>query len=284
VAVAGIVGADLGWVIAFGLASGIPALLVGAAFGAGIARRLGAREAPPIDADVERPTGKAVKPPALATSSAVIALPLAAILAATASRVWLPETSGLRAVLQLVGHPFTALLGSCLLAYVFLGARRGLGSRELRALGERSLEPVGMIVLVTGAGGALGKVFVAIGVGEAVSAAVAATGLPLVLLAFTLAAAVRVAQGSATVSMVTAAGLVAPVVDATSVGGPDLAAIVIAIAAGATVLSHVNDSGFWLVSRYLGLSERETLRSWTLLTTVVGGTGFVVAWALSTLV
>ncbi|MEM9553326.1 MAG: gluconate:H+ symporter [Acidobacteriota bacterium] len=310
VAVAGIVGADLGWVIVFGLVSGLPALLVGTVVGGRIARRLdlravrsgvescGSLRAVSGDAG-DHETADAVstdgvstdggstddeEPPSLALSLALVALPLLAIVAATASRVWLPDDSGARSVLQLIGHPFTALLGAALLAHLLLGVRRGVGARALRALGERALEPIGMILLVTGAGGALGKVFVAIGVGDAVASLVASTGLPLVVFAFALAAAVRVAQGSATVSMVTAAGLVAPVVEAGGVQGPALAALVIAIAAGATVLSHVNDSGFWLVSRYLGLSERDTLRSWTVLTTVIGGSGFLVVWLLSALV
>ena len=101
------------------------------------------------------------------------------------------------------------------------------------------------------------------------------------VVAFLIAVVVRVAQGSATVSMVTAAGLMAPIVEAGTFSAPRIAAVVIAIASGATVLSHVNDSGFWLVSRYLGMSERETLRVWTVMETLVGVTGFLVVLLLS---
>jgi H+/gluconate symporter-like permease len=100
-------------------------------------------------------------------------------------------------------------------------------------------------------------------------------------LAFLIATAVRVSQGSATVSMVTAAGLVAPLVQAGNLSAPAIGLVTIAIACGATVLSHVNDSGFWLVSRYLGLSENNTLKTWTVMETIIGVVGFIVVFGIS---
>ena len=148
-------------------------------------------------------------------------------------------------------------------------------------MATRALQPVGLIILVTGAGGVFGKVLVATGVGNVVADWMAGSRLPLVILAFLIAAAVRVAQGSATVSMVTAAGLVAPIVEASGLSAPQTATVVIAIASGASVMSHVNDSGFWLVSRYLGMSEQQTLRVWTVAETLVGVTGFLTVLLLS---
>jgi H+/gluconate symporter-like permease len=112
----------------------------------------------------------------------------------------------------------------------------------------------------------------------------AASNLPVVLLAFLIALVVRVSQGSATVSMVTAAGLVAPVLDAGTYSAPLVGLVTIAIASGATVLSHVNDSGFWLVSRYLGMDERQTLRTWTVMETLVGVVGLAVVLVLSLII
>ncbi len=109
----------------------------------------------------------------------------------------------------------------------------------------------------------------------------ASSGFPLVLLAFLIATFVRVAQGSATVAMITAAGLVSPIIDMVDLSQPSLALIAIAIACGATVLSHVNDSGFWLVSRFLEMSEKDTLKSWTVMETIIGGVGFLVVFGLS---
>ena len=117
--------------------------------------------------------------------------------------------------------------------------------------------------------------------GAALAETLTATGMSLLLFGFAVAAIIRVAQGSATVAMLTAAGIAAPVVEVAGLGPGDTALMVLAIASGATVLSHVNDSGFWLVSRYLGLSEAQTLRSWTVTATLVGLIGLATALVLS---
>jgi H+/gluconate symporter-like permease len=203
------------------------------------------------------------------------------ILLNTVSTVLLEEGNPIRNFLSFLGHPFTALIIAALLSFYLLGIRRGLTRREVQDIATKSLEPVGLIILVTGAGGVFGRTLVASGVGEALANAMASTNLPIIVLAFLIATAVRVSQGSATVAMVTTAGLMAPVVEASNLTGPILGLITIAIASGATVLSHVNDSGFWLVSRYLGISEKNTLRSWTVMETILGGVGFVVALIIS---
>jgi H+/gluconate symporter-like permease len=214
--------------------------------------------------------------PSFSIAVALVALPLVAILVATVSGVLLEE-GRLRSWLEFLGHPFTALLATTLLASWLLSRRCGWSRRELQQMATAALQPVGLILLLTGAGGVLGKTLLASGAGEVLARSLAESGLPLLLLAFVLALAIRIAQGSATVSMVTAAGLIAPIVASSpSLAAPKLAALTIAIAAGATACSHVNDSGFWLVSRYLGLSERETLRSWTVTTLLVGFTGLTV--------
>jgi gluconate transporter len=283
VAVAGLLGADLGWVILLGLAAGIPATLVGGVwFGRLISRRVHL-EAPMFARDepgeeVERP---AAAMPSFGRVLALVALPLALILLGTVSASFLPEEHPARNLLAFVGHPFTALILATLLSFHYLGTRLGFSRSEVREMAGKALEPVGMIILVTGAGGVFGKVLVSTGVGSAVAEWMAGSRLPLVLLAFLIATAVRVAQGSATVSMVTAAALVAPIVEAGDLSPPRVAAVVIAIACGATVLSHVNDSGFWLVSRYLGMTEKQTLGVWTVMETVVGLTGLAVVLALS---
>ena len=134
---------------------------------------------------------------------------------------------------------------------------------------------------MTGAGGVFGRVLVATGIGGALANIMAASNLPIVLLAFLIATVVRVSQGSATVSMVTAAGLIAPVVQAGNYSAPLGGAITIAIACGATVLSHVNDSGFWLVGRFFDMTEQQTLRSWTVMETIVGCVGFLIVLIIS---
>ena len=281
VAVAGLLGADLGRVILFGALAGLPALVVGGLlFGSFIARRFPEAELADAPALESQPTDGA-EPPGFALAFGLLTLPLALILMATVSRVMLPSDHPALGPLQLLGHPFSALLITTLAALYLLGSRRGWSRSDLERLATRSLEPVGAILLLTGAGGVLGKVLLATGAGEALAQELAESGLPLLVLAFGLALVVRIAQGSATVSMVTAAGLIVPVVEAAPPGGAQLAALTVAIAAGATAFSHVNDSGFWLVSRYLGLDEKQTLRSWTAMTGIIGLTALLSVLLLS---
>jgi gluconate transporter len=284
VAVAGLLGADLGWVIALGLAAGVPSTIVGGLwFGRHVAGRIHLQV--PETANVE--TTEESKPPrgepSFGVALALVGLPLFLILLGTASAVVLPAEHAARPLLAFLGHPFTALVLATLLAFWALGTRLGFSATEVRDMAGKGLEPVGMIILVTGAGGVFGKVLVATGVGNAVAEWMSESRLPLVLLAFLIATAVRVAQGSATVSMVTAAALVAPIVESGDLSPPRVAAVVIAIACGATVLSHVNDSGFWLVSRYLGMTEKQTLGVWTVMETLVGLTGLGVVLLISLL-
>lgn len=335
VAVASLLGADLGWVILFGTVAGLPAMVIGGIFfGTYISKKINAKVPEymllenygisAVDDEDDDPAPATRRPAATGAGGAIvteervgtdqpknnlpatgdpvhfgaehpeardlpsfglvvglIAIPLALILLNTVSSVVFPEGNSVRNFLTFVGHPFFALLVATLLAFYTLGTRRGYSRREIQEIATKSLEPVGLIILVTGAGGVLGKTLVATGVGDALAGAMAAYNLPIILLAFLIATAVRVSQGSATVSMVTSAGLMAPVLQAGEYSAPMLGLITIAIASGATVLSHVNDSGFWLVSRYLGISEKNTLRSWTVLETILGIVGFLVVFAIS---
>jgi Gnt-I system low-affinity gluconate transporter len=141
----------------------------------------------------------------------------------------------------------------------------------------RSLEPAGVVVLVTGAGGVFKQVLVDSGVGDLLGSYFSQQAIPPILLAFALSSLIRIAQGSATVAMITAAGLTAPLLQHLMLSPAQTALVVIAIAAGASVVSHVNDSGFWLVNRFLNQTEAETLKSWTVISTVAGVTGFAMA-------
>jgi gluconate transporter len=281
VAVAGLLNADLGWVILFGVAAGLPSILVG---GVLFGRYIGGEihlDVPDVIQEEDEKMDVDVVSPTFVQAVTVIAVPLILILVGTFSDVALAEGTQTRAILSFIGHPFTALVGAVLLAFYVLGVRGGMSMDRVQEVATAALEPVGLIILVTGAGGVLGEVLVETGVGDALAEAMAASNLPVVLLAFLIAVVVRVSQGSATVSMVTAAGLVAPVIKSGDYADPVVGLVTIAIAAGATVLSHVNDSGFWLVSRFLGMDEAETLRSWTVMETIVGTVGFLVVLGLS---
>ncbi|WP_347548262.1 gluconate:H+ symporter [Pseudalkalibacillus hwajinpoensis] len=279
IAVADLIGADLGWVILFGSLAGIPSMIIaGPWFGRYIGKKIHVTVPDYMELE-KKEYDKELPSFALVTS--LILIPLVLILLNTLSDVILPEGSNVRAFLSFMGHPFVALTIATLLAFILLGTMRGYTKEDVQGIANKALEPAGIIILVTGAGGVFKQVLIDSGVGEVLGDKMASSALPPILLAFLIAAAVRVAQGSATVSMVTAAGLMSPLITSMNMEGPVLGLMVIAIAAGATVLSHVNDSGFWLVNRFLGLSEKDTLKSWTIMETLIGVVGFMVVFVLS---
>ena len=279
IAVANLIGADLGWVILFGVIAGIPAMiLAGPVFGKYIAKKIHVTipdymEFKEIDTSKELPSFKMIL--------SLILIPLVLILANTLSAVLLDEGNAVRDFLTFLGHPFVALTIATLLTFVVLGTRRGYSRDEVQEIATKALEPAGIIILVTGAGGVFKQVLIDSGVGDVLGEMMAGSPLPAIVLAFLIATVVRVAQGSATVSMVTAAGLITPLLEIQNITGAALGLIVIAIASGATVLSHVNDSGFWLVNRYFGLDVKDTLKSWTIMETIIGLTGFAVVFLIS---
>lgn len=178
--------------------------------------------------------------------------------------------------LRLLGKTPVALLITLLVSILLLKEQRSY--EQIEKICDNALGPICAIVLVTGAGGMFGGVLRASGVGDALSGALSDTGMPVIVAAFFISTALRVAQGSATVALTTTAALIAPTVAATTgLSQFDLCFIVIAIASGATVLSHVNDSGFWLVSRFLEMDTKITLKTWTVMETLIGVVGFVIA-------
>lgn len=283
VAVASMLNADLGWVIAIGLAAGIPAAIIGGVvYGKFIGQRIHT-EVPEhcVPAPVENNGDADRKVPSFAMVITIILIPLVMILLNTVTQAWLPEGHDVAELMGFVGHPFTALLTATVLAFYLLGTRLGFTRDEVQRVATRSMEPVGMIILLTGAGGVFGRVLISTGVGDALVEAMNTSGLPVVLFAFIVATVIRVSQGSATVAMVTTAGLLAPILQVTDYSQAQTACVVIATACGATVLSHVNDSGFWLVKQFLGLTEKQTLASWTVLETIIGLVGLTVVAVLS---
>ncbi|MFO1139931.1 MAG: GntP family permease [Paracoccus sp. (in: a-proteobacteria)] len=178
--------------------------------------------------------------------------------------------------LRLIGQTPIALLITVLASIPLLGQGRSLA--DIERIMDRALAPICAIILVTGAGGMFGGVLRASGIGQALAGSLDALGMPLIVAAFVIATALRVAQGSATVALTTTAGLIAPTVAATTgLSEFDRCFLVIAIASGATVLSHFNDSGFWLVGRFLHMDEKTTLRTWTVMETLLGSIGFTFA-------
>lgn len=176
-----------------------------------------------------------------------------------------------------LGHPILALLLSTVLTLWILGAKRGVKKDQLMEVATRSLGPAGIIILITGAGGVFKGMLGKTGVGDALADLLAGFGMIPVLLAFAFSAISRIAQGSATVAMVMAASLMAPLLAGMDLSNAKLSLVVIAIASGAAGFSHVNDSGFWMVSRYFRMSEKETFKTWSVVSTWVGVIGVALA-------
>jgi Gnt-I system low-affinity gluconate transporter len=280
VAVADILKADLGWVITFGFLAGLPAAIVsGPLFGKFIAKKIHIN-APVLDEDFSEQTTY----PAVGLILSIIGIPILLIVGNTVLNS--PLTQGLnipdamKSWLQMIGHPFSALIIANLIAWYVLGIKRGAHNTELLKITTKSMAPAGIIILLTGAGGVFKQMLVNTKTGEMLANYFAEQGVSILLFAFLAAVLVRILQGSSTVAMITAAGLTAPLMIG-NINEIDKALLVIAIASGASILSHVNDSGFWLVSKYLGLDEKQTFRSWTVMTTILSLVGFGAVCLLS---
>ena len=177
----------------------------------------------------------------------------------------------LRRWLDVIGSPIVALLIALLVSFWSLGARQGFTRGEILKFSNDCLAPTAAIILVIGAGGGFNKVLLASGVGNAIAGIAIGSHASPLLLAWTIAALIRVATGSATVAMTTAAGIVAPI--ALAVPGTSAELLVIATGAGALVLSHVNDAGFWLIKEYFDMTVPQTLATWTVAETIIGVAG-----------
>lgn len=278
IAVADLLNADLGWVIIFGALAGIPSMiLAGPMFGRYIAQRIHVAVPDSFFEQVETPDSSI----SFSRVSTVILLPLVLIMLSTVTPLLLGNEHIVTRVFAFIGHPFVALLAATVLAMILLAQMDGFSKEDILAIANKGLEPAGIVILITGAGGAFKQLLIDSGVGAALADTMADSRMPMVVLGFLIAALTRIAQGSATVAMITAAGLMAPLTSAQDLSPVMLALLVIAISSGATILSHVNDSGFWLVSRYLAMSEKDTLRSWTVLTTIIALTGLTVTLIVS---
>lgn len=280
VLVANMLGVELGYVIGVGIIVGTFAMIIaGPLFGKYIGKKIFV----PVPKSFEEQSAgikKNEKLPSFGTVVAIILIPLVLILLNTASKA-IPALSGVQPVFAFLGTPFIALTISTIVAMVLLGTRYGFTREELEKVMTKSLEPAGMVLLVTAGGGILRYMLQDSGLGDVIGNAVASSSLPLVLVAFVIAAAVRISIGSATVSMTMAAGIIAAMPEVAMLSQLHLAAIVMAIAGGATVMSHVNDSGFWLVKSLFNIDEKTTLKTWTVMETLVGLSGLVGALVIS---
>src|SRR6266571_2475565 len=274
--------ADTGRTIAYAILVGLPtAALAGPIFASWIAPRIALPAENPIAAQFIG-TGEDVPRdlPGFGISLFTVLLPVILMLCASAADVVLDDASPLRAGLDFVGGPIVALLLALLFSFWSLGYRQHFTRDQILKFANDCLGPTATILLVIGAGGGFNRVLLDSGVGKAIAAIALGSHTSPLLLAWTVAALIRVATGSATVAMTTAAGIVAPIAAATPGTTPEL--LVLATGAGSLMLSHVNDSGFWLIKEFFNMTVPQTLKTWTVAETIIGvaGLGFTLLLSL----
>ena len=284
----GAFGADIGKTIFYGLLVGLPtAIIAGPLFGAWIAKTVpGSATHELADALARRSadaTGKTRDDmPGFGVTLFTILLPVGLMLAKTLADILAPDQSPVRQWMDFIGNPIVALLAALIVGLWTFGFARGLSTKEVGKQLDASLLPVAAILLIIGAGGGFKQMLIATGVGRTIGEMAVHAHLSPILLAWLVAALIRIATGSATVATITGAGIVAPI--ATLVPGVNRELLVLATGAGSLILSHVNDAGFWLVKQYFGLTLAETFKTWTAMETIISVVGIVLIMALSAFV
>ena len=272
--------ADVGLTILYGILVGLPtAALAGPIFATWVAPRIVLPADNPL---ADQLGGESTREmPGFAISIFTVLIPVILMLLASAGDAFLDETSTARATLRFIGHPIVALLLALLLSFWSLSRARHFTKEEVLKFCNDCLGPTATILLVIGAGGGFNAVLVQSGVGGAIATMATGTNASPLLLAWIVAALIRVATGSATVAMTTAAGIVAPIALATP--GTNAELLVLATGAGSLVLSHVNDAGFWLIKEFFNMTVPQTLKTWTVAETIIGvaGLGFTMFLSLA---
>ncbi|MCC2315622.1 GntP family permease [Cellulomonas xiejunii] len=282
VAASELLGADPGMVILLGLVVALPTWYVSSyLYGLWAGRRWQLPVPELLGTQEEEPDN----PPSLGTVLGVLLLPLILIFVNTGldtlrSAGVVDGDAAWVQVARAIGSTPVALLIAVLVAAWVMGTRRGRDKTTVERLLESALGPVCSVILITGAGGMFGAVLRASGIGAALEDALGDIGLPVIVAGFLISTVLRIAQGSATVALITTAGLIQPAVASGDFTAVQLAAIVLAVAAGSVMASHVNDSGFWLVGRFFGMDVRTTLRTWTVMETIIGTMGFAIAFLI----
>ncbi len=257
-------GADTGRAILYAILCATPAVIIaGPIFVRLVIPRLARTKASMVLID----SADAPVPPGLATSVLTILLPVFLMLSATLADVALAAEDPVRRWIDFAGSPAVAMLAATVVALRVFGTACGFDMKAVLRFSEESLGPIASVLLVVGAGGGFGRVLDQAGVGQSIAAASASLPVTTLVAGWLIAALLRVAVGSATVAVTTAASLVAPMAAADPSTSREL--LVVALGAGSLVASHVNDGGFWLVKEYLGLDVGDTLRSWTVMETII---------------
>ena len=277
----GAFGADIGKTIFYGLLVGLPtAIVAGPLYGAWIAKRVPGAATHELAETLAGDRGEDRDDmPGFGVTLFTILLPVGLMLAKTFADIAIDKGSVVRQWMDFIGNPIVALLAALLVGMWTFGFGRGLTTREVGRQLDASLLPVAAILLIIGAGGGFKQMLIATGVGRTIGEMAVHAQLSPILLAWLVAALIRIATGSATVATITGAGIVAPIVSL--VPGVNRELLVLATGAGSLILSHVNDAGFWLVKQYFNLSLADTFKTWTAMETIISVVGIVLIMLLS---
>ena len=283
--------ANVGVTLALGLVVALPAVAIAGPLYGMIAARLvpigaaGAGLAVTQGGDAKAASGDDAKPthsPSFGAIMATLLFPLALMLAKAGADIGLAASSPAKPLLDFIGDPVFALLAAVLLAMVTFGTSVGFTPAVLGKKIGASLMPVVGVMLIVGAGGGFKQALVDGGTGAAIAKIALAAGLSTLLLGWIVAVLIRLATGSATVATVTAAGIVAPL--AAGLPPAQLSLVVLSVGAGSLFFSHVNDAGFWLVKEYFGMTVGQTIKTWSVMETVISVTGLALTFGLSLIV
>lgn len=272
--------ANLGVTLALGVLVAVPtAVIAGPLFA-----RLAARWvdiAPPEKLIPQRPSEELERRPSFAVTVGTVLLPVVLMLAKALVDVVVDDPKNhVQRVADVVGSPLIALLAAVLVGLFTLGRAAGFGRDRLATTVEKSLVPIAGILLIVGAGGGFKQTLIDVGVGRMIMDISEDWSVSALLLAWLIAVGIRLATGSATVATISAAGLVAPL--AADMSTTHSALLVLAVGAGSLFFSHVNDAGFWMVKEYFGMSVGQTVKTWSLMETVISvvSLGFVMLLSL----
>ncbi|MET1038762.1 MAG: gluconate:H+ symporter [Aeromicrobium sp.] len=274
-----LVDANLGLTLGLGILVAIPTIVVA---GPVFARFADTWVPVPAGDLFDASTEKREKRPSFGITLATVLLPVVLMMGKALSDILLDEGTTARSILDFIGEPLVALLIAVIVAIFTFGIATGMSKDEVSDVLSSSLPPIAGIILIVGAGGGFKQTLVDTGIADVIADFVRDSGVSVLLVAWLVAVIVRVATGSATVATITAAGIMVPV--AADLPSGELSLLVLAIGAGSVFFSHVNDAGFWLVKEYFGLTVGETIKSWSVMETVISVFGFALVMVVSFLV
>jgi GntP family gluconate:H+ symporter len=274
-----VLGADLGTTLALGVAVAVPTIIVaGPLFGKLAGRWVVLPVPTTFDADPEDALKKSRRPSFAITMFSVL-LPVVLMLGKAIAEIFISDDDQIvRQVLDVLGTPIIALLIAVVVAMFTLGRGSGMDRDTISKTTGAALPAIAGILLIVAAGGGFKQVLVDSGIGTLLADWAKEANISVLLLAWVLAALIRLATGSATIATITASSLMLGLVDGLSSG--ELSLVVLAIGAGSVFFSHVNDAGFWLVKEYFGMSVGQTIKTWSIMETVLSVSGLIVVLLL----